>query len=299
MGLTHFPNGVSSFGMPVLPSIGQLNTTGNVYFVDSGASNASDANAGTDKNKPLASLAGAFDKVTASQGDVIFLMPGHSETLTSSVALDVAGVAVIGLGWGGNKPSFSLGVGDAITVTADDIVLHNINFTQTITASFNIAADDLILSQCKFTRGNVAVSVTIASGDRLTVDHCRWVGTANGPTIDLAFEANGDSVQMIITDCVFDHAVAGIDTAAIQMKSLCKGLIQRCQFIGMDTQAVDIDSSTNAQGDGLIADSNIAGGAGIANIDTAVDAGGWCLCEVHGTDLPAEGGGLVPVTTPA
>lgn len=50
----------------------------------------------------------AINACTANQGDVIYVMPGHTETITSgSIALDVAGTSVICLGRGKNQAVFT------------------------------------------------------------------------------------------------------------------------------------------------------------------------------------------------
>lgn len=110
MGLTNFPNGISSFGMPILGSGPQIPaTTGNVFFVDSGNAQAADGSAATDPNKPAATVDGAIGKCTANNGDLIIVMPGHAESLTTDgqITLDVAGVSVIGLGQGMTRPTFT------------------------------------------------------------------------------------------------------------------------------------------------------------------------------------------------
>ena len=69
-------------------------TTGNVFFVDSGASLAVDSTAhGDSPERPFATLDYAVGRCTANNNDVVYVMAGHSETLTadSAVDLDVAG----------------------------------------------------------------------------------------------------------------------------------------------------------------------------------------------------------------
>ena len=100
MGLTKFPNGISSMGMPVIG--GAYSTTGSVFFVDSNT--GSNGNSGADKDHPFADIDYAIGRCTASKGDIIFVMPGHSETAATQITCDVAGVSIIGLGRGGNNP---------------------------------------------------------------------------------------------------------------------------------------------------------------------------------------------------
>jgi hypothetical protein len=61
-----------------------------VLFVHSGT--GSNASGNGTKESPLASLDYAVGRCTASKGDVIVLLPGHTETLSSAtaLALDVA-----------------------------------------------------------------------------------------------------------------------------------------------------------------------------------------------------------------
>ena len=131
---------VYSQGAPVVPF-----TTGTVYYVSSGAAGASDNNAGTDKNKPLATVDGAIGKCTASVGDVIVLMPGHAETVTATnIALDVAGVTIVGLGYGLNRPVFTFGAAAAtITVSAANCTWKGCDFLANfldVASAFTIGA---------------------------------------------------------------------------------------------------------------------------------------------------------------
>src|SRR5690349_3795433 len=78
---------------------------GDIYFVGSGVTGATDAAGyGKTPDAPFATLDYAIGQCTASQGDVIYLLPGHTET-TTAIALDVAGVRIIGLGWGRIRPT--------------------------------------------------------------------------------------------------------------------------------------------------------------------------------------------------
>ena len=53
MGFTNFPNGVTSFGVPLFGSSGSGIVTGNVFFVDSGHDLAADAGNAGQRNQPL------------------------------------------------------------------------------------------------------------------------------------------------------------------------------------------------------------------------------------------------------
>lgn len=62
----------------------------------------------------------AISACVANRGDVIFVMPGYTEAVTSSsIAADVAGVTIVGLGSGSLKPTLTFAATDSrINVTA-------------------------------------------------------------------------------------------------------------------------------------------------------------------------------------
>lgn len=96
MSLTNFPNGVTSFGFPMLPG-GGLPPGGNVFFLDPSAANASDSNDGS-PDSPLATLAGAYAKTTNNNNDVIFYVAGSTSlTLTAALAWSNSYTHLIGL----------------------------------------------------------------------------------------------------------------------------------------------------------------------------------------------------------
>ena len=102
---TNFPNGITSWGVPIFGGNLPLpNSGGSVWFVSSTAGN--NGNDGS-FNTPFATLAYAATKAGIS--DVIVLLPGHAEAVIAAgtVTLSTAGVQVIGLGTGSKRPTFT------------------------------------------------------------------------------------------------------------------------------------------------------------------------------------------------
>lgn len=131
MSLTHFPNGLTSFGVPIVPSVTPNITTGSVFFVDSNT--GSDVGgAGKSPSTPFATLDYAMGKCTANKGDIIYLMPKHAETITGAggITFDIAGVSVIGLGHYDARPRFLMDGAATVTclVTAANCKLANCVF---------------------------------------------------------------------------------------------------------------------------------------------------------------------------
>ena len=80
---------------------------GTDYFVDS--VNGSNSNDGKAWSKAVATLDYAIGLCTASRGDRIFVAPWHVENLTAATTVncDVAGVEIIGVMRGNQRPTFS------------------------------------------------------------------------------------------------------------------------------------------------------------------------------------------------
>ena len=170
-------------GVPILPGW----TTGNVFFVDSGIG-ADVASQGTTATAPFATLDYAIGRCTASNGDQIIVMPGHAETITSStyVRLDVAGLSIIGLGNGDNRPTFTLTASATplMTVSADDQKISNLRFycatagTSYLKNLIRIAANDVKVIDCEFKINQVVVhTARIVSGDKVTIENCVFLNT--------------------------------------------------------------------------------------------------------------------------
>lgn len=154
MGLTNFPQGVASFGMPIIGVGEETMTTGDAFFVDSGNVFAADGNDGRNPEKPMATIDAAIARCAANNGDIIFVMPGHAEaTLTTSIDMDVAGVWVRGLGWGASRPTLTFtGTAGTVTMSADSTRLSNIRLVPGVAAcvaAVTMTGDDLILENCE------------------------------------------------------------------------------------------------------------------------------------------------------
>lgn len=211
MSLSNYPDGITSMGVPVLGGAVPV-TTGTYYFVSSGS--GSDGNSGLDKDNALATIAKAFDKVTANKGDVILLMPGHAETLTAAIdGFDVAGVTVWGLGYGNLRPTLTgNGTIDVISVTAANITIANIIFavpsTDAQTADINVAAAGCTilntLHHGSTTNKNKVDIITLtASANNCLIDGVRISNTTVEVVGGIVFEGGCANVE--VCNCyVFD-----------------------------------------------------------------------------------------------
>lgn len=180
-------NNVTIRGVPITQS-----HPGQVYWVSNatptlpGQVGGSDGNPGT-FNAPFGTLEYAISSCTANRGDIIFIKPGHAETISSATALafDVAGVAIVGLGAGTKRPTFTLGTAASTTiaVSADNISILNCRFIGnflSITSAFTVAAAAYFtIDNCSFTDTSAilgflsAVKTTVSTNsDFLQVSNC-------------------------------------------------------------------------------------------------------------------------------
>lgn len=154
---------------------------GDIWWVNS-ATGVDGAGYGQNPDSPFATLDYAIGKCTASKGDVIYLAPGHAENVGTAGAItcDVAGITIIGLGWGANRPTFSFsGTAGTWLVTAANVTIKNIRVTSSIdevVKMFVVSAayctldtvDHFETSSCQ----TIQFLLTTNAADYLTIKNC-------------------------------------------------------------------------------------------------------------------------------
>jgi hypothetical protein len=202
MGLTHFPNGITSFGVPIVGS-GSILTTGNVFFVSSVT--GSNGNSGLDPTQPLATLDYAVGKCTANNGDYIIAMENHAETIASatSLVIDVAGITILGLGRGSDRPTLNFSVETGtIPISAANVTVQNILCTGGIDVIVNMitvsAADVTLLDiELRDVTGQMVSGITTtAAADRLLIDRFTFRGAAAAGADTAISIVGGDGITL-------------------------------------------------------------------------------------------------------
>lgn len=110
--------------------------TGDIWFVSSTNTNASDAAGyGKSPDAPFATIDFAIGQCTANQGDRIYVLPGHAETITGTdITVDVAGISIIGLGKGSLMPRISHNHANAeVSIAADNVTWQGIRHSADVT----------------------------------------------------------------------------------------------------------------------------------------------------------------------
>ena len=196
--------------------IGKVQTTGDVRFVSSTAADNSDSDGrdGRSQRRPLSTVDAAIGLATASQGDIILVMPGHTETIASATAwaMDKAGISVIGLGKGALRPTFTLtATASNIPITTANCLIENCIFTcgtADHTTTMTITADETTIRNCKFMNitgfqsiTQIRVGLGANDADNLLIEGCRFEAVAVGCTQAILMEEVED--QVVIDNCSF------------------------------------------------------------------------------------------------
>lgn len=311
MSISNFPNGfangVTIRGVPIT-----MTNPGKVFWVNSttvladGGVGSSDSGQGT-YQRPFATIDYAIGRCTASRGDIIMVMPGHTETISAAggIACDVAGVAIVGLGKGSLRPTITLDTATTatITISAASVTLHNLVFSANfadIVRIVNVTATDAHIDSCEFvaTAADMNwVDVIDASGadntaDGLTVTGCRAFGldAAN----DSFIEITGDIDRLWVEDNVVVHDNASAQAMIEQAtgKDMINTMIRNNAYSSLLT-AVDVlvDNDTTAN-------SGFAIGNYASHADTAgevlVDADGLGLFDNKGSGVITASGYVLP-----
>lgn len=202
MPLTAFPNGISSFGIPIYgTTAGEAPLTGTVLFVDT--VNGVDAGPGNSPNFPFQTLTYALTQ--ASGYTTIFIEQGSTVTISSatSLLLNVANVSIVGMGTGNQRPVFNFTTANtaAIPVSAANVSVSNIRHTAnflSIARAYTVTAAGFTLNGNLFQDSSgvlnflniVNCTGAANTADRLTVTNNVWKGLGTTSVNSFVLTAN-------------------------------------------------------------------------------------------------------------
>lgn len=172
-----FANGITIRGMPLLQAQpGQVFWVGNGTTLLPGCVGGADGNPGT-YQRPLATLQVALNKCSANTGDIVMVKPGHAETIANATTLllNKAGVAIVGLGSGSNRPTltFTTATTANLPLSAANMGIQNFLFVANfadvasfITASGTNTPTDFAVENCEFKdTSSVLNALTVITGN--------------------------------------------------------------------------------------------------------------------------------------
>lgn len=281
---------------------------GTVFFVGSaaipGGSAGSDA-AGRGRNpaKPLATIDYAVGLCTANKGDVIYVLPGHNEGLgDAQIAVDVAGVSIIGLGKGTYRPRIDFDHANAsIDVTANGVTIKNLTLLPSVTAvlvgiDVNAAATDALLEDIEVLPGEdgagvdeFALAVDIKAGcTRTTVRRLKVRQHASAAGCVAGIKLTGASDDVLLEDCdIVTLGTAGVACINGDTTLSTNLRIRRCTLVSDDEPGIELLTGTT----GTIQDTDIF--TNLATIAAATVADGMAHFRVRYVELGNESDAVV------
>ena len=266
---------------------------GEILFVHSGTGTDA-AGYGQNPDAPLATIDYAIGLCTANKGDVIYVLPGHAETIAvaGGITADVAGVSIIGLGNGSNRPTITFSAtGSTFAISAANVLVKNLRITCTAatTKMFSITAAGVTLDAVDYVEGAgipLQFVLTTNAADQLTIRNCRHVGATAGASAQLWIQLVGTDDTRIV-DNVFILALQNGATCAVinATTAVVNCLIQRNTILqtGGTTQVSAILLVTASTG--FVSDNRVAAAvttlAGIIALASAYGAENYALNTVN------------------
>ncbi len=194
-------------------------------------------------NRAFATLTAAMAdaNVVASRGDIIYILPGYTETIASAAGVSVtkAGLTIKGLGFGSMRPTFTFATSTAASfdISGANTTIQNVVFTNAINAQsamFNVTAADVAFDGCEFntntgTTGVVVGILTAATATRLRVENCRFMGPAtNSGTTTTAQIKHEAGVDYLIRNNYFTGKMT---QAIVNVATVLRGVIDSNRFV--------------------------------------------------------------------
>jgi len=224
MGMSNFPNGFSN-GVMIRGIPLTMAHPGNVYWVGNSSVLPDKGISGSNGNdgsflRPFSSIDYAVGKCKAGRGDIIMVKPGHVETVAAAagLAVDVAGVAIVGLGSGSLRPQINLtATASTITFSAANCSMFNCLITGGIDAVVSavvVSAADVTLDtvEIRDVTGEMVLGIlTTAGAGRLKVlNHVHRGASGVGGAAAIAI-VGGDGIEITADLIDGNFSVGAID----------------------------------------------------------------------------------------
>jgi len=213
------------------------------FYVGPNATGAGDdGRSGRSKETSLATLEAAIALATASKNDVIYLLPGHAETVATAgaISLDKIGLRVIGLGTGALRPTFTFSdTAATITMTAASCVLENVILKPSV---------DSVVSPLVISGADCKVDIEVQDASSTVECVAGVLTTAGADRLDLKVKYRGFIAG---NACVNAIRLVGVDTARIYVDFYGVASTSVVEFHTTACHDIDIDGKFYNNGTSL------------------------------------------------
>lgn len=253
-----FANGVTIRDVPIINSHpGKVYWVSNASTLQRGQRGGSNSNKGT-YDSPFSTLAYAVTQCIANRGDVIFIKPGHAEAISSATALtlSIAGVAIIGLGLGAIRPTFTLDTATTATinVTAANIAIKNCIFSAnfadivsffTLTTAKNFTLEGNLFKATATNMNSLYVvdtNATTADCDGLSIIGNKWIEPDTATLSMIKMDGTNDNITV-----TGNYLSLGVNNNKAAIAAIATGKIITNADIGSNRVfRLNTDSATGA-----------------------------------------------------
>lgn len=207
----------SGYGMSFIQNAVNGGVAGKVFFVSSVTTGAiidrikqmiKPDTSGT--TRFFTTIDAAIGACTANRGDMIIVLPGHTETVTAAAGIDcdVAGITIVGIGSGSLKPTvtFTTATTADMDIDAANITIKNIKFDLTgvdalaapidVNAAYFTMQDCLVITASASAQATLAI-LTDANANGLTLINNQFLGTTDAGTAAAVRIVGGNEHQII------------------------------------------------------------------------------------------------------
>ena len=306
-----FKNGITIRDIPL-----EVTHPGRVFWVGNNSTRLENEKTSANGNDgtflaPFATIEGAINAsaVTASRGDVIFVRPGHTLTISTATALnfDKAGIAIIGLGHGTTRPTLTLDTATTATipVSAANIAIRNFifvgNFADIVSCFTLTTADGFSVENCEFRDTSAALNFLNIIDTSAVANDCDDVYFANNRVFGLAVDAtavpfNVDAAQArwVIKDNYMHYAAVPTSLGMIDAAAdggLTSMLVQNniYRHAGTDvTYGLIIGTVGCSVSTGVVIDNTISTLSAAASAAITISLAGSGVTRIRNTVRPTQ-----------
>ncbi len=253
-------------------------------------------------DKPCATLNRAVAVATASKYDVIYVMPGHVETISTaalSPTLSKIGLKVQGLGEGELRPKFTITHVDGnVIFSAASCALRNVILeagVDSVVEAIDLNCTDAIVEYCEIREGSAmqfltGIDITGAganAADRCIVKHNKIVSEAAGAVNGIQISQVQDGLVIEDNWITGDFSEAPIWSDQINTNAMVKD--NRCRNVNAADFAIEFTGATT----GMCVGNRLMSNA----VATALDPGSMMCLDNKWVGAIDQGSIEVPVAS--
>lgn len=219
MTMSSFPNGFK--GGVAIRGMSLLNMhPGKVFWVDS----VNGTNGDGSFQQPYTTIANALVQCLADRGDIIMCKAKHAETISAAggITLNVAGIAVIGLGHGQERPTltFDTATTASLLISAAGVTVQNIigvTAFNALTNPIDVTASDAFVDMTWRDASTILEAVTVLRAVTVSrlVAKLRIEGQTGGSAGVRAVSLNGVSGADIELDVYGKYSTAVVNLVTV------------------------------------------------------------------------------------